>query len=428
MRNAYREAAKAKLKPAAWDQRWGQFACQRYSPVVLTRQVGMLLLADLVSTTGTEMTAVALPWLVLLTTDSPVRTGLVLAVEVCGLAAGGLPGGALLQRLGSKRMLLAADAVRAVAVGLVPVLDWAGGLSFAVLLAIAFVLGAPFSAHQAARQNALAQLAKEDEHQLTRLGALLSAANESASTIGPVLGGLLVVALGVHGVLALDAVSYLTAVALVAVALPQVADTPPTGRVLDGLRWLAADRPLRRRIGGLCVLQISFTALLLLIPVLTRTQYRGGATTAGLLLGAYGAGSVLGGLTSALRSARPTPSSGAPHARANSSHHDDFPHRPPRVRRGGSADRGTRPDSCADHGRGHRDHRRGPHRTPPSHRRPAQRCPEPEPRGPLMSDTCGSSPPRRPRAVPPRHTEAARRNGSNPLAPHRGKASLQECP
>ena len=258
-----------------------------------------MLLADLVSTIGTEMTAVALPWFVLVTTGSPVRTGLVLAAEVLGLAVCGLPGGAVLQRLGPRRTLLAADGGRAIAVGLIPFLNVVGGLSFSVLMAVAFVLGAPFAAHAAARQTALAGISGDDEHQLTRLGGLLSAANEGASTLGPVLGGLLVGLLGADGVLLVDAGSYVVAVLLVAVALPHVVASDRIGRVRDGLRWLAQDRPLRRRIGGLCVLQVSFTALVLLVPILARTRYGGGAATAGVLLGSYGLGSVVGGLISA---------------------------------------------------------------------------------------------------------------------------------
>lgn len=88
----------------------------------------------------------------------------------------------------------------------------------------------------------------------------------------------------------------MVAVLLVAVALPHVVASDRIGRVRDGLRWLAQDRPLRRRIGGLCVLQVSFTALVLLVPILARTRYGGGAATAGVLLGSYGLGSVVGGL------------------------------------------------------------------------------------------------------------------------------------
>jgi hypothetical protein len=41
------------------------------------RPFAALLLADLVSTLGSEMAAVALPWFVLATTGSPARTGVV---------------------------------------------------------------------------------------------------------------------------------------------------------------------------------------------------------------------------------------------------------------------------------------------------------------------------------------------------------------
>ena len=40
----------------------------------VARPLTGLALADLISTTGTEMTAVALPWFVLTTTGSPARS------------------------------------------------------------------------------------------------------------------------------------------------------------------------------------------------------------------------------------------------------------------------------------------------------------------------------------------------------------------
>jgi hypothetical protein len=44
-----------------------------------------LFLAEVISTTGTEMTAIALPWFVLVSTGSPTRMGAVLAAEFVGL-------------------------------------------------------------------------------------------------------------------------------------------------------------------------------------------------------------------------------------------------------------------------------------------------------------------------------------------------------
>ena len=96
-----------------------------------------LLVAEVVSTTGSQMTWLALPWFVLTTTGSPARMTFVMIAELVGATAAGLPAGVLLQRLGARRTMLGADAVRAPLMLLVPALHWTGHLSFVALLALA---------------------------------------------------------------------------------------------------------------------------------------------------------------------------------------------------------------------------------------------------------------------------------------------------
>src|SRR5437667_111342 len=60
-----------------------------------------LLVAEIVSTTGSQMTWLALPWFVLTTTGSPARMTFVMIAELVGATAAGLPAGVLLQRLGA---------------------------------------------------------------------------------------------------------------------------------------------------------------------------------------------------------------------------------------------------------------------------------------------------------------------------------------
>ena len=57
------------------------------------RSIVALLSAEVISTTGAQMTWVALPWFVLLTTGSATKTTFMVAAEVIGLALLGLPGG-----------------------------------------------------------------------------------------------------------------------------------------------------------------------------------------------------------------------------------------------------------------------------------------------------------------------------------------------
>ncbi|HEX7311167.1 MAG TPA: hypothetical protein VF232_08295, partial [Gaiellaceae bacterium] len=62
-----------------------------------------LLAAEVISTTGAQMTWLALPWFVLVTTGSPAQMTLVMIAELVGLTAAGLPSGAVLHRLGARR-------------------------------------------------------------------------------------------------------------------------------------------------------------------------------------------------------------------------------------------------------------------------------------------------------------------------------------
>ncbi|MGZ4354718.1 MAG: MFS transporter, partial [Gaiellaceae bacterium] len=59
------------------------------------RSLAALLAAELISTTGSQMTFVALPWFVLVTTGSVVKMSYVLAAEVVPIALFGIPSGSL---------------------------------------------------------------------------------------------------------------------------------------------------------------------------------------------------------------------------------------------------------------------------------------------------------------------------------------------
>ena len=263
------------------------------------RAVLALLTAEIISTTGAEITAVALPWFVLVTTGSPARMGTVLAAGFLGMAVLGIPSGRVATALGPRRTMLVADAACAPVVALIPALHWTGLLSFPVIVAAAFVVGAFFPAYTSSQSLVLAALVEEDEKRFVRTGALLGSFNETASFVGPAIGGLLVAFLGAAPVLLIDAVSYLAAFALVASFVPPVAGErpePSERSVRAGLRYLRSNKQLARTVAGLAVIELAFTALIASLPVLTRRRYHATAQLAGWLLASYGAGSVAGGL------------------------------------------------------------------------------------------------------------------------------------
>ncbi len=266
----------------------------------MARSLAGLFAADVISTTGSEMTAVALPWFVLVSTHSPARMGAVLAAEFVGMSVLGLWGGRVATVLGPRRMMLGSDLARAVLVGLVPVLYRIGVLNLGLLLALGFLVGAFFPAYSSSQRLVLAGLVGDDELRITRVGGLMGSANETASFVGPALGGVLVALIGPTNVLVLDAASYLCAFLLVATLVPAARPAEPAepggNGVGEGLRYLVRDRRLRYQVVGVGLIEVGWTAMMATLPVLA--LHGGGPSLAGWLLGAYGAGSVAGGLIS----------------------------------------------------------------------------------------------------------------------------------
>ena len=69
------------------------------------RRIAALLTAEVISSLGTQMTWLALPWFVLRTTGSPQHMTWVIIAEVLPVGVLGFWGGAIASRLGTRRTL-----------------------------------------------------------------------------------------------------------------------------------------------------------------------------------------------------------------------------------------------------------------------------------------------------------------------------------
>jgi MFS family permease len=266
-----------------------------------------LLLADVISTLGSEIAGIALPWFVLTRTGSPGQMSLVLAAEFAGIIVFGLPGGKLPAALGARRAMLASDLIRSGLTAAVPILAWTNTLSLPLLLVIVFVEGAFFGAYQASQRLLLSEIAAHDESALIRGGGFLGSANEAASFAGPAIGGFLIALVGPTAVLLFDAVSYLVAFAIILVFIH--ADAPPVKEdegagLFAGVRFLRRDPILWPLIVSVSVQELAWTAMFAALPVLAFREFGGSVKLAGWFFAAYGGGSVAGGLIAARYSSR----------------------------------------------------------------------------------------------------------------------------
>jgi MFS family permease len=246
------------------------------------------------------MTLLALPWLVLETTESPTQMSLVVAADVAPVVLLSVPLGAVAGRFGIRATLLIGDVARAVLIVAIALLSTAGQLPFPLLLILVFLHGMLWAPYYAAQGALVPHLLGDDERDLTRGIALFQTSTRLTYFVGPALGGLLIAAIGPIGVLWIDAATYLVAFALLARYLPAESKDvrrPAAGRVWAGLKLLlVADRFLRGWTAAGALAQMAFQALVIALPILAFVRYGQDPAVAGLLVGGWGAGALLGSL------------------------------------------------------------------------------------------------------------------------------------
>jgi len=265
------------------------------------RSIRALLTAEVISTTGAQMTWVALPWFVLVTTGSATRMSLVMCAELLGLALFGLPGGRVLGRLGARRTMIGCDAARAPIMLVIPILHWTWGLTFAVLAVVAFALGAFSAPYFAAQKVIVPELLGEDEERVTDANALFQAANRTTILLGPVLAGVLIGVIGATSVLVVDAATYLVSVLLVTVFVPRraaVEQEPEHRQIRAGLRFLANDPLLRVWWPAFALGDAAWTAFFVTLPVLVLERFGHHPAIVGWLIASFGIGALIGNMIS----------------------------------------------------------------------------------------------------------------------------------
>lgn len=267
------------------------------SPLGGTRPLGALLAAELLSTTGTAMTGIALPWFVLETTGSPTRAGVVAAAGWAPMALLSIPAGTVAGRFGARRTMVACDLARAPLVAAIPILHAAGALSFALLVALAFGLGTFVAPHLASQRALLPELLGSGHGPVMRANAALQAANRLPIVLGPALAGFLIAAVGPEPVLLGDGATFLVSAALLAAFVPASVGRPGPGTrdgMWAGVRYLSRDPVLRPAVVAATGIELAAQALFLALPILAFVEYERRPGIAGLLVAAWGAGALLG--------------------------------------------------------------------------------------------------------------------------------------
>src|ERR1051326_6388398 len=81
-----------------------------------------IVAAEVVSSIGSSMTVLALPWFVLVTTGAATELGLLLGVRSIPFVTLPLPAGSVIARIGARQTMVIADAARLPLLAAIPVL------------------------------------------------------------------------------------------------------------------------------------------------------------------------------------------------------------------------------------------------------------------------------------------------------------------
>ena len=262
-----------------------------------SRPLVALLTAEAVSSLGSQMTFLALPWFVLVTTGSAAKMSIVLAVEILPVALLGIPSGALISRLGARTTMVIGDAARAPLMLAIPLLHEAGLLTFPLLLVVVFLLGCFLAPYFSAQRLILPELVGDDEHTVAQANAVVEGTQRATALLGPSLAGILIAVIGAANVLYVDAASYFVAFLILVTNVPRrppVAESEDARGLLAGIRFLFRD-PLLRVLGVTALFLNMFGQMLTAsIPVLAFEDFDESSTIAGLFFAAFGAGAVVG--------------------------------------------------------------------------------------------------------------------------------------
>jgi MFS family permease len=158
-------------------------------PLRRNRDFVLLQIGQLLSDAGSQTTSIAYPLLVLAVTHSPAEAGAVGFARIVPFALFALPAGAVADRRNRKWLMIAADAVRLVALAALAATILAGAVRFWAILGIAFVEGVATVFFSAAQSGALRSVVPTP--QMPTASATVTGRRSVVILAGPPLGGAL---------------------------------------------------------------------------------------------------------------------------------------------------------------------------------------------------------------------------------------------
>jgi MFS family permease len=263
------------------------------------RDFALLWTGAAVSLLGDGVYIVAIAWQVYELSNSPAALSLIGVAWTLPMAAFLLVGGLVSDRLDRRRIMIATDIVRALAVGAIATLSLSGALELWHLFLLAIVFGTGDAFFGPSFNALVPQIVPKPL--LVEANSLDQFIRPFAMALaGPAIGGATVAALGAGAAFALDAGSFLvSALAISLIAARPLLDpaeerSSALADIREGFRFVRAHTWLWGTLLGAAISLLAFWGPVeVLVPYRIKNDLGGGADDFGLVLAAGGIGAIL---------------------------------------------------------------------------------------------------------------------------------------
>lgn len=253
--------------------------------------------ASLLSNFGQLILGVGVAWEMTRQTSDAGMVALVQTAMMLPLMLVAVPAGAIADMFDKRKIAMAGLATSAASAGVLTLLAWFGLATPWVLLGFCVLIGAGVALYSPAWQSSIGE--QVGPQQLPAAIALGTISYNVARSFGPAIGGLIVLVAGAHAAFAINAVFYLPL--LLAFMLWRRQHVPsrlPPERIdraiVSGARFVFHSGSIRKVLARAFLFGMVGATASALAPLIAKDLLGGDASIFGILLGASGAGAVVG--------------------------------------------------------------------------------------------------------------------------------------
>jgi MFS family permease len=257
-----------------------------------------------ISLTGTWLQTIAQTWLMLELTNSATMIGLLTATQFLPVLLLGPIGGVIADRFPKRRIIYITQSSALLLALILALLVSTHNVHVWMVFVLAACLGLVNVVDSPTRQTFIMEMVGRDN--LKNAVTLNSIEVNLARVIGPAVAAVLIAKVGLAQCFFFNALSYIAVLVCLAAMKAHELEATKTivkirGQLGEGFRYVKNTPILRNVLIMMAIIGTLSYEFPVVLPVLAKHTFHGGATSYALLTGAMGVGSVIGGLITASR-------------------------------------------------------------------------------------------------------------------------------